>query len=107
MYLGRHGCGWQVVEANGKVVAQDKGYFPDKWHQPNFIECVRSRKRPNADIEVVFHSAALIHLGVAAYRAGRKQLEFDSKAERFTNNDAANALLKPKFRGAYRIPETI
>ena len=44
MYLGRHGAGWQVLEGDGKVVAEDEGGdFPDKWHQPNFIDCIRSR----------------------------------------------------------------
>ena len=105
MYLGRHGCGWQVVEADGKVVAQDKGKFPDQWHQPNFIDCVRSRKQPNADIAVCHASACLIHLGVAAYRVGKKQLLFDGPSERFTNSDEANALLKPAYRKQYRVPD--
>jgi predicted dehydrogenase len=33
MYLGRHGCGWQALDGDTKVIAEDKGYFPDKWHQ--------------------------------------------------------------------------
>ena len=62
MYLGRHGCGWQVVVEGGKVIDKDKGHFPDKWHQPNFIDCLRSRKQPNSDIEQAHHSACLVHL---------------------------------------------
>ena len=107
MYLGRHGCGWQVREAGGKVVAQDKGYFPDKWHQPNFIDCIRSRQRPNADIEQGHLSACLIHLGVAAYRSGKKQLLFDPVGERFTNSDEANTLLRPAYRKEYRVPDVV
>jgi predicted dehydrogenase len=107
MYLGRHGCGWQVMEAGGKVVAQDKGYFPDKWHQPNFIECIRTRARPNADIEQAHQSACLVHLGAIAQRIGNKQLYFDRQAERFTNSDEANGLLKPAFRKHYRIPDQV
>jgi predicted dehydrogenase len=107
MCLGRHGCGWQVFEAGGKVVAQDKGYFPDKWHQPNFIDCIRSRQQPNADIEQAHQSACLIHLGVASYRTGRRQLEFDPAQERFTNNDDANRLLQPLARNAFHLPDRI
>jgi predicted dehydrogenase len=107
MYLGRHGCGWQVLEAGGKVVAQDKGYFPDKWHQPNFVECIRTRKQPNADIEQAHQSACLIHLGAAAYRVGKKHLLFDPQTERFTNSDEANRLLKPAYRKHYRVPEQV
>ncbi len=107
MYLGRHGCGWQVVVEGGKVVDQDKGYFPDKWHQPNFIDCLRTRKQPNASIEVAHNSACLVHLANTSYRVGQKQLLFDGAAERFTNSDDANALLKPGYRKHYRIPENV
>jgi predicted dehydrogenase len=107
MYLGRHGCGWQVLEASGKVVAQDKGYFPDKWHQPNFIHCIRSRKQPNADIEQAHFSACLIHLGMAAYRTGNQRLVFDGTTETFVGNDDANQLLKLAGRKHYRIPEQV
>jgi hypothetical protein len=107
MYLGRHGCGWQVLEAGGKVIAQDKGRFPDQWHQPNFIECVRSRKQPNADIEQAHQSACLVHLGAISLRVGGRQLHFDAARERFTDNDAANRLLKPQYRAGYEVPEEV
>ena len=107
MYLGRHGVGWQVMEEDGKVVAQDKGVHPDKWHQPNFIDCIRSRARPNSDIEQGHYSSCAIHLGNLAYRAGNKHLTFDGEAERFTNSDWANGQLKPAYRKHYRIPEEV
>jgi predicted dehydrogenase len=107
MYLGRHGCGWQVMETGGKVVAEDKGHFPDKWHQPNFIDCIRTRRQPNGDIEQAHQSACLVHLGAIAYRAGEKLLYYDAQAERFTNDEAANRFLKPAFRKHYRIPDQV
>jgi hypothetical protein len=45
-------------------------------------------------------------MGVAAYRAGKKQLEFDPRAERFTNSEDANRFLRPADRKGYEIPET-
>ena len=68
MYLGKHGAGWQVFEGDGKVVAEDKGHFPDKWHQPNFVNSIRDRKRPNGDIEQGHYSATLVHLANVAHR---------------------------------------
>ncbi len=106
MFLGRHGCGWQVFETDGKIVDQDKGYFPDKWHQPNFVDCIRSRKSPNADIAITHYSASLVHLGNTSYRVGKRHLEFDGTTERF-KDPAANALLKPAYRKQYRIPEEV
>ena len=107
LYLGRHGVGWQVFETDGKLVAEDKGVHPDKWHQPDFVECIRSRRRPNADIEQAHQSATLVHLANLSYRVGNKQLFYDREAERFTNNDEANQLLRPHSRKHYRVPETV
>jgi hypothetical protein len=106
LYLGQHGAGWQVLEGDGKIVSQDKGYFPDKWHQPNFIDCVRSRKRPNGDIEQGHLSTSLVHMGNRAYRAGNRWLNFDRDAEIFAEADA-NKYLKPTYRKAYQIPEKV
>jgi predicted dehydrogenase len=107
MYLGRHGMGWQVLDGGGKIVAQEKGYFPDKWHQPNFVDCVRSRKRPNADIELAHQSAILVHMGNVSYRVGCRKLYFDSASERFTGSEEANRFLKPAYRKNYRVPEAV
>ena len=107
MNLGNHGCGWQVMVEGGKIVAQDKGYFPDKWHQPNFIDCLRTRKQPNGDIKLTHASACLVHLANTSYRVGKKQLYFDAATEKFTNSDEANALQKLPGRKHYRIPEQV
>jgi len=62
LQVGRHGGGWQVVTSGGKVVEQMYGRFPDEPHQQNFIESVKSRKRPNADIETLHPSCSMLHL---------------------------------------------
>ena len=107
MYLGRHGAGWQVFEAGNKLVAQDKGYHPDKWHLPNFIDCIRTRRQPNGEIEQCHHSACLEHLANIALRAGNKKLYFDAATERFTNCDEANKFLRPTYRKPYVLPEEV
>ena len=107
MYLGRHGGGWQVFGADGEVLAQEYGLVPDKPHQINFIESVRTRKQPNGQVEQGHLSATLVHLGNIAYRVGNKQLYFDGQTERFIGNDDANRLIKPEYREHYRIPEKV
>jgi len=107
MYLGQHGAGWQVFEADGKLVAEDKGYFPDKWHQPNFINSIRDRKLPNGDIEQGHLSASLVHLANVAYRSGNRLLNFNAASETFGGDEAANRFLKPEYRKQYRIPDTV
>jgi predicted dehydrogenase len=107
MYLGRHGGGWQVLERGGKVAAHEYGYHPDKWHLPNFVECIRTRKRPHGDIEQAHLGACLVHLGNVAYRMGNQKLAFGGETETFHDNDEANKYLKPAYRKHYRLPEKV
>ncbi|MDR0863385.1 MAG: Gfo/Idh/MocA family oxidoreductase [Candidatus Symbiothrix sp.] len=107
MYLGRHGGGWQVIGSGDKIVAEDGAIFPDNAHQKNFIECIRSRKTPNGNIEECHKSATLVNLGNIACRVGNKQLLFDGKTEKFLNSKQANALAKGTYRKGYEIPEKV
>lgn len=107
MYLARHGGGWQVYEGGYKLVAKDKAVHPDKWHVPNFIDCIRSRKDPNGVIEQGHLSACLEHMANIAYRTGNQQLALDPKTETFGANAAANALVRPKYRKPYEVPEVV
>jgi predicted dehydrogenase len=107
MYLGRQGGGWQVMGADSKILAQEGGIHPDKYHQVNFIESIKTRNKPNADVEQGHLSAALVHFGNIAYRTGNKQLNFDAVNERFIDNDDANKLLKVSYREKYKVPEKV
>ncbi|HYP14352.1 MAG TPA: Gfo/Idh/MocA family oxidoreductase, partial [Bryobacteraceae bacterium] len=49
-------------------------------HVQNFIDCVRSRKRPNGDVLIGHRSAVASHLGNIAYLQNRK-LHFDPVRE--------------------------
>lgn len=111
MMMGRHGGGWQVFSHDGEVVAQEYGRFPDFLpndpHKQNFIDCVKSRKRPNADIEIGHYSACLIHLASVSNRVGNAKLVFDPERETFVNNEDAANLVKRDYRKPYIIPETV
>ncbi|MDR1958061.1 MAG: Gfo/Idh/MocA family oxidoreductase [Planctomycetaceae bacterium] len=107
MYLGRHGGGWQVLGQNDKIVAEDGAVFPDTAHQKNFIECIRSRQKPNGDIEECHRSSTLINMGNIACRVGNKQLLFDGETEKFTNDGQANILARGTYRKGYEIPEDV
>jgi len=106
MVLGRHGGGWQVFTNDGKVIDQQYGRFPDPPHKENFVESIRTRKLPNADIEEGHRSAVLVHLGNLAYRVGRK-IRFDAKTEQIVADDAANKLVKRDYREPFVIPELV
>ena len=107
MTVGRHGGGWQVTTSGGKVVEQMYGRVPDYDHQKDFLECVKTRKRPNADVAILHDSCALVHLGNIAHRVGNKKLAFDPKSERFIDSNEANKLVKRQYRSKYAIPEQV
>jgi hypothetical protein len=88
-------------------VAEDGGVFPDREHQLNFIDCLRSRKAPNGDVEECHRSATLVHLGNIAYRTGNRQLLFDPQTERFDGDEQANLLACGSYREGYAIPDSV
>jgi predicted dehydrogenase len=76
---------------------------PAPIHMANFLDCVRSRKVPNAPAEVAHLSCGLIHLGNIAHRVGRI-LRFDPKAETFPGDREATALLTKEYRKPWGLP---
>ncbi|NUM56249.1 MAG: Gfo/Idh/MocA family oxidoreductase [Candidatus Hydrogenedentes bacterium] len=66
-------------------------------HMRNFLDCVKSRSKPNADIEDGHRSTTIAHLGNIALWT-RSRIEWDPVAERITNNEAANAYLTYEYR---------
>ena len=62
-------------------------------HMRNFADCIRSRKRPVADVEIGHRSSTVCHLGnIARWLSGRK-LTWDPKKEQFIGDDEANTYL--------------
>ena len=105
MTIGRMGGGWQVVTSGGKVVDQLYGRVPDAPHYKNFIECVKSRKKPNADIRIAHKALSSVILAVIAHRVGNRTVHFDWRKEQFIDNNEANKFMKTQGRGEYRMPE--
>jgi predicted dehydrogenase len=108
MFLGRHGDGFQVFDKDGKSVVERPGRFTpsNTAHIENFLDCIRTRKNPNADIEELHLSTLLSHYGNIAYRTGRR-LRIDPQTEGFIDDAEANALVKREYREPYVVPETV
>lgn len=74
----------------------------DQAHARNFLDCVKSRQRPNADIEEGHRSTTFALLANLAL-ATRQRLDWDPQAERFTNSEAANALRHYEYRSPWTL----
>jgi predicted dehydrogenase len=85
----------QPQSARGRIETAD--------HARNFLDCVRSRQRCNCDIEQGHRDTSAALIANIAHKT-RSLLEWDSSAERITNNPTANRLLSYEYRAPYRLP---
>jgi predicted dehydrogenase len=84
-----------------KVKLEDQGDLTAR-HIRNFIECIHTRSRPNADVEEGHRSTLFSHLGNIAL-ATKTRLDWDPLQERFTNSEAANGLLHYEYRPPWKL----
>ena len=107
MYVGRHGGGWQIFDGDSQLETSAYGRQADHEHIDNFLQCVRNRKRPNADVKQGHASAMLCHLANVAFQSGESKLEFDPETGRITNSPTANRFLKRSYRKGWEVPENV
>lgn len=71
-------------------------------HVRNFLDCVKSREKPNCDVETGHRSTTATILGNIAHRT-ETHLKWDRGGERFTNSEAANRLLHYAYRAPWKL----
>lgn len=84
----------------------EKGGRGQPNHIHNFLDCVRTRRRPNAPPEEAHLSCALVHLGEIGYRTGRV-LHFDPVKESFPGDAEATARLTKAYRDPWKLPDPV
>ena len=95
------GSRWTAYNKDGEVVQTVKDTGGS--HERDFLDAVRSRNRPNADIEVGRLSTTICHLGNISHHLGRT-IVFDPSTETFGDDIAANAYLTKEYRRPYELP---
>lgn len=78
-------------------------YTSDDQHG-NWLDCIHSRKPPTAPAEIGHRACSTCLLHHIAMKTKRR-LHWDPKAERFINDDAANAMLSRPQRTRYSIDQ--
>ena len=71
-------------------------------HGKDFLDCVRSRKKPICDVEIGCRSVTVCHLGNLAYW-NHRTLKWDPAKERFVGDDEANGWLDRPKRGMWKV----
>lgn len=111
MVAGRHGGGWQVFarphQRQPVVAAEHYGRFPDPEHKQDFVDAIRSGRRPNCDVEEGHRSTLLCQWANISLRRGGRKLEIDGAAEQITNDDEAQRLARRTYRPPYVVPEQV
>ena len=74
-----------------------------RWHMQDWLDCIRSRKRPVADVEIGHRSITVCHLANITRAVGRP-LRWDPKAEQFIDDEQANAYLDRQRREGFELP---
>ena len=121
---GKGPQGGAVFEGENGTITIDRGRFetkPDKLteedladaedklevsqnHQQNWLDCIRSRKLPIADVEVGHRSTTVCHL-VNIARWTHRKLNWDPEKEIFTGDKDATTYIDRPRRSPWELPE--
>ena len=91
---------WRALDSKGELVHYDQEPMPDEGivpHIRNFVDWIRTRQKPTADVEIGHISATLCHLGNIVARTGRN-VRFDPAKETILNDAEASKLLTREYR---------
>jgi hypothetical protein len=73
-------------------------------HVRNFLDCIASRDKPKCSIETGRNVALYAHMGNIAARSGDGKITWQAERQSFDNSKAANALIMPQYRNAWKLP---
>ena len=115
VYVLPNGRGYEIEpERGGHFLDRSPRMAPEKvqaeggnqdltaLHARNFLDCMRSREKPRADVEIGHRSTSMSLIANISLAVGQR-LEWDAEIERFTNSDAANALLHYEYRKPWKL----
>lgn len=90
-----------VEEALGK---RPRGFNDN--HLKNWLDCIKTREKPIADVEIGHRSATVCHLGNIARLTGRN-LRWDPAKEVFVDDKEANGYLDRSRRKPWELPASV
>jgi predicted dehydrogenase len=107
---GSHGAGScyitpdTVMEQYSGANAPAETIVRVKNHAWDWVEAIRTGRQAGSNFDYGGPLTQAALLGAIAIRFAGQTLEWDDKATRFTNNEAANAFVKPAYREGWQLP---
>jgi predicted dehydrogenase len=122
LYTRSHGHGGVHFQGTDGWIKVDRGHFSasspeiaqeplgpgdvhlyrSAGHHRDWLECIKTRRRPICDVEIGCRSATVCHLGTIAIRTG-KTIEWDPVQEKITNDPGLNRWLDKPYRAPWRL----
>jgi predicted dehydrogenase len=100
-------CDPKELAVNPPPEEKKKSWTGPGWnaslHLANWLDCIKTRALPNADVEIGHRSISICHLVNITRELGRK-LEWDPKNETFIGDDEANTHLSRPRRNGFELP---
>ena len=93
---------WPENLAKHQISPNEIRLYRSDDHFGNFLDCIRSRRKTVADVEIGCRSVTVCHLGNIAYQLNRP-LKWDPAQEQFVNDAQANRMLKRPMRSPWHL----
>ena len=103
LFVARGGISADPKTAINSAFGKNDWRLPDigKSHRRNWIDCIRSRKKPVADVSYGAHTSIVCSLANIGYRL-RRELNWNPDNYRFGGDKEANALANRAGRGEWK-----
>ncbi len=100
---GRHDAQPKSI-LDSQITPDEIHLYESNNHFRNFIDCVLSRKKPVAPVEVAHRSITICHLGNIAMQLGADGFRWDPDREEIVDNPAAARMLSRAYREPWTLP---
>jgi predicted dehydrogenase len=99
---GDGGCRTEQKAIDFTVPSGGVEVFKSPGHRENWLDCIRTGKRPVMDVEIGYKVITLCILGNVSYLLGRKVV-WDAGAERFVGDEEADRMICEPYRAPWRL----